>query len=586
MDCKIEKLVYCPVRAETGEECDRGVFDTATVGNLVIGSAVEKIPNYLFLNLVMEMEDFTLNVPEIGYQSFASDEIFFGTLTIGEDVIVFGTDSNCHNQAFSKNTIGMLYYNSPSAQLDRFKGTAYGPFSYNTTISGLVIGENVEVIPYGCFRGAKMELTELQIEKADIGYAAFDSSNIHIETLYIGKEVSYLGTSSNEMNCFQGATIDVLHYNSNVIQPEWSSSSGSYGMFSRASIGELQIGENVEVIPAFWFRNATLTQEELTLSCDFSYYSFYGENIKIGTLTLNGDMAEFHGAGGYNRAFSYATIGTVIYNLPCTVFKNTTDSPFYKTNITTFIVGENVAYMDYRLLRGNTITDCYVYAVHGSEDFLSQSLTESYLPTCTNLHIHYNSDFKGFFSKEVTEYHWLCVDYFDTTYGEKLYDEETGEYKVELFKTCSVCGYEEESSEALDGSYDVYLSIPIEISLSFDVEQKAYIGQEILFAYGTLGNAYEGVRLAIDTNAESYGSARMGEDSYDISDYLSVGFGDGESAIFDANQLLENEKFVNGEGADNFYQEQMNISVDGMAFVEGGAGEYQISIPLRFELVK
>ena len=400
--------------------------------------------------------------------------------------------------------------------MDSFTGGAYGPFSYHTQISGLVIGENVEVIPYGCFRGAKMELTELQIEKADIGYAAFDSSNVHIGRLYIGNEVSYLGTSSDEMNCFRGATIDFLHYNSNVIEPEWSTSSGSYGMFSRATIGELQIGEDVEVIPAFWFRNATLTQEELTLSCDFSYYSFYGENIKIGTLTLNGDMAEFHGAGGYNRAFSYATIGTVIYNLP----------------------------------------------------------------------FHYNSDFKTFFSKEVTEYHWLCVDYFDTTYGEKLYDEETGEYKVELFKTCSVCGYEEESSEALDGSYDVYLSLPVEISLSFDAEQKSYIGQEVLFAYGTLGNAYDGVRLTIDMNAESYGTAIMEENNYDISDCLYVGFSDGESAIFDTDQLLENAKFVNGEGTDNFHQEQINISVDGMAFVEGGAGEYQILIPLRFELVK
>ena len=178
------------------------------------------------------------------------------------------------------------------------------------------------------------------------------------------------------------------------------------------------------------------------------------------------------------------------------------------------------------------------------------------------------------------------MDYFDTTYGEKLYDEEIGEYKIELFKTCSVCGYEEESTETLDGSYDVYLSIPIEISLSFDVEQKAYIGQEMLFAYGTLGNAYEGVRLAIDTNTESYGTAIMGENSYDISDYLFIGFMDGESAIFDINQLLENAKFVNGEGADNLHQEQMNISVDGMAFVEGGAGEYQILIPLKFELVK
>ena len=78
----------------------------------------------------------------------------------------------------------------------------------------------------------------------------------------------------------------------------------------------------------------------------------------------------------------------------------------------------------------------------------------------------------------------------------------------------------------------------------------------------------------------------MGENNYDISDYLLIGFGDGESAIFDTNQLFENAKYVSGEGSDNFHHEQMNISVDGIAFVEGGAGEYKISIPIRFELVK
>ena len=108
----------------------------------------------------------------------------------------------------------------------------------------------------------------------------------------------------------------------------------------------------------------------------------------------------------------------------------------------------------------------------------------------------------------------------------------------------------------------------------------------MLFAYGTLGNACEGVSLTVDTNAEDYGTAIMGENSYDISDYLSIGFYDGESAIFDASQLLENAKYVNGEGTDSLHQEQMTVCVDGMAFVEGGAGEYRISIPLRFELVK
>ena len=85
------------------------------------------------------------------------------------------------------------------------------------------------------------------------------------------------------------------------------------------------------------------------------------------------------------------------------VIKFCLDNDEWGRNITTFIVGENVTYMDYRLLRGNSITNCYVYAVNSSEKFLFQNFTESYLPICTNLHIHYNSDFKDFFSKEVTD---------------------------------------------------------------------------------------------------------------------------------------------------------------------------------------
>ena len=589
MDCTIGTLIYLPISAETGEECTRGVFDTASIGNLVIDSAVEKIPNYLFYNTILELEDFMINVPDIGYYSFASESITFEKLTIGEAVSTFCMNKKGYNRAFNANAINLLCYNATEGQMETLSSSVYGPFSYETQVNGLTVGENVKVLPYGCFREAEMELTELNLNNVAIGYAAFCGSNIHIGTLNIGNNVSYEGVVSNQMNCFKTAKIDILNYNSNAVEPEWSTSKSSYGMFAQAIIGQLNIGEDVKIIPAFWFRSATLKQDVLTLSCAWSHYSFYSSSIHIGTLTLNGEMSELTHIDNNNLAFSTATIDTLVYNLPNAAFsatKGTASGPFTNAKITTFILGENVEYIDYRILRGNTITDCYVYAVNGSENFLSQNLTESYLPICTNLHIHYNSNFKTFFSKEVTEYHWLCVDYFDTTYGEKLYDEESETYLIELFKTCSICGYEEESTEELDGSYDVYLSIPIEISLSFDAEQKSYIGQEMLFAYGTLGSAYEGVSLTIDTHAESYGTAIMGENSYDISDYLSVGFHDKESAIFDTNQLLENAKYVNGEGTDSLHQEQMNISVDGMAFVEGGAGEYRISIPLRFELVK
>ena len=76
------------------------------------------------------------------------------------------------------------------------------------------------------------------------------------------------------------------------------------------------------------------------------------------------------------------------------------------------------------------------------------------------------------------------------------------------------------------------------------------------------------------------------ERTYDISDYLSVMFMSGEFVLFDVKQLLENADHINEGNTEHVHQEQMTVSIDAMAFLEGGAGEYQILIPLRFELIK
>lgn len=586
-ECNVGTLVYLPVNLVTGTVCYKGIFSQTVIGDLVIDESVEAIPNYLLYGAIMELEDFTLNVPVVGYYSFSSDDILFHKLTVGEDVKTFVANPSNYNRAFDESTIMQLNYMAPDAKMETLSKFAYGPFSYNTVIRGLTIGDNVTSIPYGCFRDADLNVEELTIENAAIGYEAFYGHDVIIGTLNIGKNVTYNGILSNQMNCFQWATIGTLNYNSSAVEPEWSSNTSSWGMFAYATISELNIGEDVETIPAFWFRNGEMVLESLTIPCAWSYYSFYSSNIKIGTLTLNGDVAEISQINNYNLAFHGNIIDTVVYDIPAAVFpatKTNAYGPFYNATITNFILSEKVEYIDYRLLRGNTITKCYVYPVRASENYLEQALTAGYLPTCTNLHIHYNSDFKPFFSNAVTEYHWLCVDYFDTTYGDKIMDEETGEYVVEIFKTCSVCGYEETDTEELDNSYDVYLSIPVEIPLTFDKEQKCYRGSELVYAYGTLGNAYEGVQLVVDRNSDTFGKALMGENIYDISSYLSVGFIGGESAVFDTTQLLENTGYVTAGELDALHQEQMKVSVDALAFIESGAGEYQISIPLRFEL--
>ena len=586
-ECNVGTLVYLPVNLVTGTVCYKGIFSQTVIGDLVIDEAVEAIPNYLLYGAVMELEDFTLNVPVVGYYSFSGDDILFHKLTVGEDVKTFVANSSNYNRAFDESTIMQLDYMAPDAKMETLSKLAYGPFSYNTVIRGLTIGDNVTSIPYGCFRDADLNVEELTIENAAIGYGAFYGHDVIIGTLNIGKNVTYNGILSNQMNCFQWATIGTLNYNSSAVEPEWSTNTSSWGMFAYAKISELNIGEDVECIPAFWFRNGEMALESLTIPCAWSYYSFYSSDITIGTLTLNGNVTEISQISNYNLAFHGNIIDTVVYDIPAAVFPATKANaygPFYNATITNFILSDRVEYIDYRLLRGNTINNCYVYPVRASEAYLAQALTAGYLPTCTNLHIHYNSDFKPFFSNAVTEYHWLCVDYFDTTYGDKVFDEETGEYVIEIFKTCSVCGYEEQETEQLDSSYDVYLSIPVEIPLTFDKEAKAYTGSEQVYAYGTLGNAYEGLKLVVDRDSETYGMAVMGEKSYPISSYLSVGFRNGEAAVFSLEQLEANAACVQA-GEVVAYQDEMQVEVDALAFIEGGAGYYQISIPIRMEFV-
>ena len=583
----IGTLKYYPVNATTGTVCYKGIFDEAKIGALEIDEAVEVVPNYLLYNAIMELEDYTLEVPVIGYYSFSSKKIKFQKLTVAEGVTTFLANSSNYNRAFDNCTIEQLDYMATEARMEKLTSYPYGPFAYNTVIHGLNIGDNVKVIPYGCFWDADLNVEELTINNAAIGYAAFYGDDVKIGTLNLGKNVTYDGVLSNQLNTFAWANIGTVNYNSNAINPEWSTASSSCGMFAYTTISELNIGEDVETIPAFMFRNAKMKLESLAIPCAWSYYAFYSSDIVIGTLTLNGDVEEINHLSNQNLGFGMNEIDTLVYEIPAATFNTTKTNAygaFYNAEITNFILGEQVEYMDYRMLRGNTITNCYVYPVRSSEEYLAQALTAGYLPTCTNLHIHYNSDFKPMFSNAVTEYHWLCVDYFDTTYGDKVMDEETGEYVVEIFKTCSVCGYEETDTEELDNSYDVYLSIPVEIPLTFDKEQKCYRGSELVYAYGTLGNAYEGVQLVVDRNSDTFGKALMGENIYDISSYLSVGFIGGESAVFDTTQLLENTGYVTAGELDALHQEQMKVSVDALAFIESGAGEYQISIPLRFEL--
>ena len=56
--------------------------------------------------------------------------------------------------------------------------------------------------------------------------------------------------------------------------------------------------------------------------------------------------------------------------------------------------------------------------------------------------------------------------------------------------------------------------------------------------------------------------------------------------MFATDVLSDNASFVAAGQPDSIVKSQMEISVSGIAFLESGEGDYKISIPLRFEVVK
>ena len=280
-DTTIGTLRYCPQNAQTASDCFAGIFENAKISAVEMDSAVETVPHFLFYNAKLDLSDFTLNVPRIGYRSFYGRNNRIRELKIGADVTTFLVNSAGSSSAFDYCTIDSLQYGATAAQLERFVANCYGPFSSSCVVRALSIDDTVTVIPHGCFKGASMDLDEVTIENAAIGYSAFYGSNIKIGTLNIGNGAGYTGVVSDQLNTFAYASIGTLNYNSNSVNPAWTTAVNASGMFTLAVIGQLNIGEDVETIPNCWFRNATLTQDVLTVPCGWGAYAFYGNRKNI-----------------------------------------------------------------------------------------------------------------------------------------------------------------------------------------------------------------------------------------------------------------------------------------------------------------
>ena len=599
----IDELHYNAPNAQTAgfigdDKYYFGPFCQSKIGHLYLGSGVEQIPNYCFASACLTQEELEIHVPVVCPGAFNSTAIQIGVLTLGEEVEQFPylkTYSLCYFRQFAGTKIGTVRLLSPHIQTNT---SCYkGPFE-DSTINGLEIGEKTEVISDNLFLHARMTVGELTLEDISVGYMAFSSSNNKFETLNIGGEVlyagmgKYTGSPAYTMNVFEDAKITNLNYNGTGTPALWTNSSGVSGMFAEAVISRLNIGEGAEQIPAGWFRNAVMTLDELTVPCGWSAYSFSSSAIKITRLNLVGDFGQLAPSSYYDYGFQKNTIGTVYYNIPNLKFNvgaSYAGSPFYEAKITDFIVGEDVVFLDDGLLRKCSFTNCHVYAVEASESYKAQNLADSSLPSCTSLYVHYNSDFRDYFQRNAGSAEWMCLDFLEEESRDKVYNEETGEYVLEILNKCSVCGFCVTTEEGLDDTYEIYLSLPVGIALAFDPEQKAYAGDAAVYAYGRLGNAYEGVRVYVDVESEGYGTARKAEEdgageAVDILAYLSAGFGGG--SVFSPAELSQNKTAAENGDEALPYGKQLQVSVDGLAFWESGPGSYCVPIPLKIELTR
>ena len=105
-----------------------------------------------------------------------------------------------------------------------------------------------------------------------------------------------------------------------------------------------------------------------------------------------------------------------------------------------------------------------------------------------------------------------------------------------------------------------------------------------MYVYGSLGNAYEGVKLLVDETDETYGMAVMGDESFDMSSYVSAEFMSGNEALFTTAQLVENANLINAGTMEGRYTDTLSVAIPGIAFLQSGAGSYGIQIPVKVEL--
>ena len=239
-------------------------------GTLTIGENVERIP----ANMFHYNEAFTgsLIIPNsvttIGYNAFRECTGFTGNLVIPNSVTAIGEYAFKDCTGFSS-----VEYNAT----DCADVESYSPFE--NCGGTLTIGENVERIPANMFHNeAFTGSLIIPNSVTTIGYNAFRECTGFTGNLVIPNSVTAIGEYA-----FKDCTgFSSVEYNAtDCADAEW------YSPFENCG-GTLTIGENVERIPAYMFKEAmfTLILSHAEIPPTIGTYAFYGIDHDIPVTCL------------------------------------------------------------------------------------------------------------------------------------------------------------------------------------------------------------------------------------------------------------------------------------------------------------
>ncbi len=398
---KIDKVVFQAVELVTGlatgnsSDTFYGPFYRASIGDLEIGSGVALIPEMLFCGASMELETLELQVERVGAYAFSGSGITIGHLTLGEGVKCFEVFSNSSSlnhywHQFSSANIGKLTFHANDLQMGRpveSNGSRdlFPPFQY-ATIGSLEIGSEITRIPEMFIYGAKITMEELRITQPVVEAYAFCGSDISIGTLILDStlvsfEESYYSTKLfHHFNQFSYANIGTLKLYTPDLQVnkkyEKSTNSDVFSGFYGATVGSLEIGSEVQVIPEYFLYYATMSMEELSIHTpEIGPCAFGGGKISFGTLTIGKEVTTFPesfystGIFHYWRQFANCSIGHLVYEADAAAVVNDVeaitsasadlDGPFIGASIGTFTLKENVTCIPDYLLRGAKLRRLY-----------------------------------------------------------------------------------------------------------------------------------------------------------------------------------------------------------------------------------